>query len=114
MPKGKTESIKWTGKNLAEIKRVYKNAAHYPREAGDESYRDASQHPDNLHLTNEDGTTLVAAVGDTITKDAEGRVTVQQTAAKRPVATGRFGGGRLHEVQVHSSPRSKPREEPET
>jgi hypothetical protein len=91
MPKGKTDSIEWTGKNLAEVKRFHKNVAHYPREKGDESYRDASQHPDNLHLTREDGTTLIAALGDTITKDADGRITVEQTG-KRPVATGKMFG----------------------
>lgn len=90
-------SIKWTGKNLAEVKKVHKDVKHYPRAAGDDLYRDASQHPDNLHLE-VDGRTLILAVGDTLTKDSEGQLTVQQTGTKRPTATGRHGSGRVIDV----------------
>lgn len=90
-----TDSIKWTGKNLAEVKRFHKDVAHYPRAEGDASYRDASQHPDNLHLTTKDGATIIVALGDTITKDDDGQITVQQTAKQRPAATGQHGPGRV-------------------
>ena len=84
-------SIKWTGKNFAEVKALHKSVAHYPASAkGEAYYRDATQHPDNLHLEVE-GRTLIAAVGDTITKDAGGRITVQPTG-KRPTASGTPGG----------------------
>ena len=100
----KAESIVWTGKNLAEVKAFHKQVAHYPREEGDDSYRDASQHPDNLHLEDE-GRTLVAAPGDTITRDAKGRLAVEESDGRRPVATGRLGGGRVFDVEAHASPR---------
>ena len=97
-------SIVWTGKNLAEVRRFHKQVAHYPRAEGDDSYRDPSQHPDNLHLTREDGTTLVAAPGDTITRGLDGLLAVVEGQGRRPTATGRFGGGRTIEVTQHSSP----------
>lgn len=90
-------SVKWTGTNLAEVKKLHAKVSHYPRADGDDLYRDASQHPDNLHLE-VDGMTLIAAVGDTITKDADGAITVQQTGTKRPTPTGRHGSGRVHDV----------------
>lgn len=108
MKKGAKQSVKWTGKNLAEVKRLHKDVAHYPREKDDDSYRDASQHPDNLHLTREDGTTLVAAPGDTITRDASGMLAVVQGQGRRPVATGRHGTGSVIDVEVHASPRRGP------
>ena len=89
-----SNEIKWTGKNLAEVRRFHKDVAHFPRKEGDESYRDASQHPDNLHVTREDGSTLVVALGDTLVRDRQGRLWVQETATERPQATGHTGPGR--------------------
>jgi hypothetical protein len=90
MAKASSESVTWTGKNLAEVKRFHKAVAHYPRseEEGDDGYRDASQHPDNLHLEREDGTTLIAAPGDAIGRDAAGNLTVTPGEGERPKATG--------------------------
>lgn len=90
-------SIKWNGKNLAAVKKLHAKVAHHPRAAGDDLYRDPSQHPDNLHLE-VDGMTVIASLGDTITKDAAGKISVQQTGTKRPTATGRHGSGRVHDV----------------
>lgn len=85
-------SIKWTGKNLAEVKRLHKDVAHHPTgKDEDQMPRDWSQHADNLHVE-VDGRTLIAALGDTITKDADGNVTVEPTGKQRPVATGRVYG----------------------
>jgi hypothetical protein len=91
MAKKKSDSVTWTGKNLAEVRKFHKAVAHHPRAEGDESYRDASQHPENLHLETAEGTTLVIAPGDTIMKDAKGRLLVRPNGT-RPGATGRIGG----------------------
>ena len=100
-------SVKWTGKNLAEIKKLHKDVAHYPVEKGkvegevpsEEVYRDWSQHPDNLHIE-ADGRTLIVALGDTITKDENGRITVEQTAKERPQSGGRLGPGQVYNVSA--------------
>ena len=91
----KKDQIVWTGKNLAAVKAFHTGVAHHPRAKGDDSYRSADQHPDNLHITTEEGHTLVAALGDTLVRDRLGRVWVQETASKRPTASGRFGPGRV-------------------
>lgn len=94
MPKKSTtpkagESIVWTGKNLADVRKFHKDVQHYPDDPNAAPhYRDASQHPDNLHVTTDDGHTLIVAKGDTIARDAEGRLTVMQTGHERPTATG--------------------------
>ena len=93
-------SVKWTGKNLADVKKVHPKVHHYPREKGDDLYRDASQHPDNLHLE-VDGRTVVVYLGDTITKDADGNVSVERTG-KPPAASGRHGSGRTFDVEGRS------------
>jgi hypothetical protein len=101
-------SVKWTGKNLADVKKLHKDVAHYPAEGKPKGFvslrvgdtppvpysevpRDWSQHPDNLHLE-VDGRTLIAALGDTITKDADGNITVEPTGKERPKASGRIYG----------------------
>ena len=94
----KAQSIVWNGKNLAAVKAFHKDVKHYPRKAGDDSYRDASQHPDNLHLE-VDGRMLIAAPGDTITKDAKGGLSVVEGSGRRPAATGRHGAGRTFDVE---------------
>ena len=84
-PKLSEKSVKWTGKNLSEIKKFHRDVAHYPidpEDDGPQAPRDASQHPDNLHVHGKDGTTSIARVGDTITKDAAGRITVTSTRGK--------------------------------
>lgn len=96
----KPQLVVWTGKNLAAVKALHGKVAHYPRKDGDDSYRSADQHPDNLHVTTPEGHTLVVAIGDTLTKDVDGRLSVQQGAKARPVATGRHGGGRTIDVEA--------------
>jgi hypothetical protein len=100
MPKKQSAgSIIWTGKNLADVRRFHPDVAHYPAGPKDTFPRDASQHPDNLHV-DADGHTLIAAIGDTLTKDTEGRITVEQTGKARPVATsGQPGAGRTHAAE---------------
>jgi hypothetical protein len=104
-----SDSVVWTGNNLAAVKAFHNKVAHYPRNKGDDSYRAPDQHPDNLHLEREDGTTLIAAPGDTITRDRKGMLAVEEADTRRPTATGRLGGGTVYDVEAHASPRrSKP------
>lgn len=107
MKKGAKGSVKWTGKNLAEVKRLHKNVAHFPEKKGEAPFRrDYTQHPDNLHITTDEGHTVIAEIGDSIVRDAEGRITVEKAANPRepralrqvPPATGQVinvtAGGR--------------------
>jgi hypothetical protein len=70
--------IKWTGKNLAEIKKIAKHAAHYPEDPKAPAHpRDWSQHPDNLHVE-DGGRTLILGIGDTLVKGADGGLSVEK------------------------------------
>lgn len=95
----------WTGKNLADVKRLAKDVAHHPADKDKELPRDWSQHPDNLHVE-VDGRTLIAAIGDTIAKDADGNVTIEHTGKARPKATGRIYG-RIIEAEASDGLKGK-------
>lgn len=97
--------IIWTGKNLADVRKFHKDVEHYPREEGDNSYRDPSQHHDNLHIEAQ-GQTLIAAPGDTLVRDRLGRVWVQETAVRRPEATGVIGD-RQYQAEGREGSRAK-------
>jgi len=79
------KKVQWTGKNLAEIKRIHKDVAHFPeREKDPPHYRDWTQHPDNLHVTTEEGHTVILEIGDSLVKDDDG--TVRMIKSKNPRA----------------------------
>ena len=102
----KGETLIWTGENLADVKRFYRHVAQYPAEPKERFPRDASQHPDNLHLEI-DGQTVIAAKGDTLVKDDEGKVSVRQTARTRPVALAPPTTGEVVEVREVSKSTKK-------
>jgi hypothetical protein len=72
----KSNEVVWTGKNLAEIKKLHRDVAHYPEAEGEDFPRDASQHPDNLHIATDEGHTLVLGIGDALAKDKDGNLSV--------------------------------------
>lgn len=81
----KEKKVQWTGKNLAEIKRIHKNVAHFPESEKDPPhYRDWTQHPDNLHITTEEGHTVIAEIGDSLVKSEDG--TIRLVKSKNPRA----------------------------
>src|SRR3954467_13527015 len=77
--------VVWTGKNLAAVKKIHRHVAHHPEKAREAPYfRDWTQHPDNLHITTDEGHTVVAEIGDALVRSADGRISVEK--ARRPRA----------------------------
>jgi hypothetical protein len=102
-------SITWTGKNLAEVRKFWRNVKHYP-ERGQPHYRDWTQHPDNLHVTTPEGHTVILEPGDSLTREATGRLGVRKAAkpraprALRPVPP---SAGQVHHVTASETRRRR-------
>jgi hypothetical protein len=114
MPKKKSASgsIQWTGKNLAEIKQLHKGVAHHP-EKGTPHFRDWTQHPDNLHITTDEGHTVIAEIGDSIVRGADGRITVEKSKTPRAPRALRAvppSPGRVINATAGDKPRQRPAE----
>jgi hypothetical protein len=71
------QSVMWSGKNLAEVRKLHRKVKHYPAKARDDFPRDYTQHPDHLHVETEEGHTLVLAPGDQLVKE-DGKISVKR------------------------------------
>lgn len=102
-----TGSIRWTGKNLAAVRAFHKDVAHYPEDPKAQAFtRDASQHPDNLHLE-VDGRTLTVGIGDTITRDADGLLAVTRGGKAPRTLSPASLGGPTHDAEGNDTIKGK-------